>query len=132
MHDENIDCYQRYLLFQQETHLFLSFLLETSALSTFSIAAAETEWISTLPASYGIRDLPLLISRASATRTIPASIVRGFPPLLWLMIAWRTSLVTMTLSLVGMNASVSRRIVLERIRLNSSCPSRSMDIPKSW
>ena len=45
----------------------------------------------TAPASKGMRDLPFVMSRASATRTMPASTVMGLPSLLWEMMACRVS-----------------------------------------
>ena len=49
-----------------------------SWMSTFSIASAETEWMSIFPAWNGIRALPSSMSSASAILTTPASMVRGF------------------------------------------------------
>ena len=62
-----------------------------SLIVTSSIAAADSECIETRPRSNGMRDLPLAMSRASATRISPASIVNGCPSARWLMIACSTS-----------------------------------------
>ena len=58
---------------------------------TSSIAAAESEWIETRPDSNGIRERPLAMSSASATRTTPASTESGTPSERWEMIVWSTS-----------------------------------------
>ena len=64
-----------------------------SRISTSSIAAAESEWMDTEPRSNGIRDRPFARSSASATRTMPASIVSGRPSWRWLVIVCSTSTV---------------------------------------
>ena len=46
------------------------------------------------PASNGTRERPLAMSSASATRTIPASIVNGSPRRRWPMIACSVSATT--------------------------------------
>jgi hypothetical protein len=64
--------------------LFIAISIRTArssprSISTFSIAAAESEWMFWRPDSNGMRDLPSAMSSASATRTTPASIVIGSP-----------------------------------------------------
>ena len=62
-----------------------------STIRTSSIAAADSEWMLARWLSSDARERPCSMSSASATRTIPASIVSGRPPLRWPMIACRTS-----------------------------------------
>ena len=58
------------------------------------MAAAETEWMFGRRVSNGIRERPLAMSSASATRTMPASIVIGSPARRWPITACSASEMT--------------------------------------
>ena len=62
------------------------------------MAAADSEWIDTRPVSNGIRERPLAMSSASATRTTPASTESGWPSERWEMIVCSTSAWTIVAS----------------------------------
>ena len=69
--------------------MFISISMRTAlspspgSIVTPSIAAAETEWMFGRRVSKGMRERPLAMSSASATRTMPASIVIGSPRRRW-------------------------------------------------
>ena len=65
-----------------------------ASIRTWSMAAADSEWMLVRPASNGTRERPLAMSSASATRTIPASRVSGSPLRRWPMMAPRASATT--------------------------------------
>ena len=80
-----------------------------SSMLTFSMDSADTEWMSTFPASKGMRARPCSMSRASATLTTPASMVRGLLDSWWLTMAWRTSEAMMVASSGPEQAGRQRR-----------------------
>ena len=79
--------------------LFISISIRTARSSpgsilTSSIAAADSEWMLGRRVSNGMRERPLAMSSASATRTMPDSIVIGSPRLRWPITACRASEIT--------------------------------------
>ena len=66
-------------------------LVSPSWISTVSMAAAEREWMFMWPVSKAMRLRPFAMSRASASRMVPASSVMGWPSLRWFRMAWRVS-----------------------------------------
>ena len=89
------------------------------------MAAAETDWMLTTPASKGIRERPLLMSSASASLRMLASVVRHCWSALCAAIACRISEVTMVRSSMSYRgASNSRALRSASSTLYSSCRSR--------
>ena len=68
------------------------------SIETVSIAAAESEWMFGRRVSKGTRERPDAMSRASATRTTPASIVNGSPRRRWPITACSASAITIVRS----------------------------------
>ena len=71
-------------IWKMPAELFISISMQDGRSSparmrTVSIAAADSEWIERPALANGIRERPLAMSSASATRTIPASSVSGSP-----------------------------------------------------
>jgi hypothetical protein len=76
--------------------LFIAISMRTArsspgSIETASMAAAESEWMLGRRVSNGTRERPDAMSRASATLTTPASIVKGSPRRRCPMTAWSAS-----------------------------------------